>query len=322
MSQSELDFQERKRIEAFEIWIWRKLLRVPWTDKRQAYFGHIMRGNGLKEMLILEKNEAAQLAQTKEGCVDIESPDSILVHTNIKVLFSDSLPKPAFCNQPAFHVNLLTKHTFASLPPLYQYRLVQLLPPVDRAAVGTDCSVRLPPSALNNEFFTRAASEWRDRLADGEFTPRTSNGSRWRLRESWPSWIPGRLVAMASEIMDLSHEEAIRSMITSNSYQGLTASPHTVYQALEESRGSKPHSPIEQFLAQRGFWERGDELQYASLEHPTHALLDSGPEIWLGQSILRIFSLWRYSLTSLALCGRALSSIKIKLWTNLISIRS
>ncbi|UYV67519.1 SEC61G [Cordylochernes scorpioides] len=42
-----------------------------------------------------------------------------------------------------------------------------------------------------------------------------------------------------------------------------------------------PTPPIEQFFAQRGFWERGDELQYASLEHPTHALLDSGPEIWL-----------------------------------------
>ncbi|UYV67638.1 hypothetical protein LAZ67_5001416 [Cordylochernes scorpioides] len=42
-----------------------------------------------------------------------------------------------------------------------------------------------------------------------------------------------------------------------------------------------PTPPIVQFLAQRGFWERGDELQYASLEHPTHALLDSGPEIWL-----------------------------------------
>ncbi|UYV84325.1 hypothetical protein LAZ67_X001847 [Cordylochernes scorpioides] len=42
-----------------------------------------------------------------------------------------------------------------------------------------------------------------------------------------------------------------------------------------------PTPPIEPFLAQRGFWERGDELQYASLEHPTHALLDSGPEIWL-----------------------------------------
>ncbi|UYV83694.1 IKK1 [Cordylochernes scorpioides] len=36
-----------------------------------------------------------------------------------------------------------------------------------------------------------------------------------------------------------------------------------------------PTPPIEQFLAQRGFWERGDELQYVSLEHPTHALLDS-----------------------------------------------
>ncbi|UYV84978.1 PQLC1 [Cordylochernes scorpioides] len=42
-----------------------------------------------------------------------------------------------------------------------------------------------------------------------------------------------------------------------------------------------PTPPIEQFLAQQGFWERVDELQYASLEHPTHALLDSGPEIWL-----------------------------------------
>ncbi|UYV84636.1 hypothetical protein LAZ67_X002928 [Cordylochernes scorpioides] len=42
-----------------------------------------------------------------------------------------------------------------------------------------------------------------------------------------------------------------------------------------------PTPPIEQFLAQRGFWERGDVLQYASLEHLTHALLDSGPEVWL-----------------------------------------
>ncbi|UYV76771.1 hypothetical protein LAZ67_14001985 [Cordylochernes scorpioides] len=42
-----------------------------------------------------------------------------------------------------------------------------------------------------------------------------------------------------------------------------------------------PTPPIEQFLAQQGFWERGDELKYASLEHPTHALLNSGPEIWL-----------------------------------------
>ncbi|UYV81587.1 hypothetical protein LAZ67_20001605 [Cordylochernes scorpioides] len=59
------------------------------------------------------------------------------------------------------------------------------------------------------------------------------------------------------------------------------ASPHTVYQALEETRGSKPHSSNRAVLSSTRFWERCDELQYASLEHPTHALLDSGPEIWL-----------------------------------------
>lgn len=57
---------------------------------------------------------AAQLEQTKEGCIDLETPDSILVSTNLR--------------------SLLNKHTFSSLPPLYQYKLMQLLPSVDRAA--------------------------------------------------------------------------------------------------------------------------------------------------------------------------------------------
>lgn len=55
---------------------------------------------------------AAQLEQTKEGCIDLETPDSILVNTVLK--------------------NLLNKSTFASLPLLYQNKLVQLLPDVDR----------------------------------------------------------------------------------------------------------------------------------------------------------------------------------------------
>lgn len=59
---------------------------------------------------------AAQLEQTKEGCIDLETPDSILVNTNLRAL--------------------LNKHTFSSLPPLYQYKLVQLLPDVDRAGVA------------------------------------------------------------------------------------------------------------------------------------------------------------------------------------------
>jgi len=59
---------------------------------------------------------AAQLEQTKEGCIDLETPDSILVNTNLRAL--------------------LNKHTFSSLPPLYQCKLVQLLPDVDRAGVA------------------------------------------------------------------------------------------------------------------------------------------------------------------------------------------
>ncbi|CAH1391600.1 unnamed protein product [Nezara viridula] len=56
---------------------------------------------------------AAQLEQTKEGCVDLETPDSILVNSNL----------------------------------------------------------RLSGSGLNNEFFARACLDWRERLAEGEFTP-------------------------------------------------------------------------------------------------------------------------------------------------------
>lgn len=67
---------------------------------------------------------AAQLEQTKEGCIDLETPDSILVQTNLR--------------------DLLNKHTFSSLPPLYQYKLVQLLPHVDRIPVSaqSDCVYR------------------------------------------------------------------------------------------------------------------------------------------------------------------------------------
>ena len=59
--------KERKKIDAFELWMWRKILRVPWTEKRTnfsvleegkpkrsleattlrlklRYFGHIMSG--------------------------------------------------------------------------------------------------------------------------------------------------------------------------------------------------------------------------------------------------------------------------------------
>ena len=72
---------EHKRIDAFELWCWRRLLRVPWTARRSnqlilkvinpeysleglmlklklQYFGHLMRrADSLEKTLMLEKTE-------------------------------------------------------------------------------------------------------------------------------------------------------------------------------------------------------------------------------------------------------------------------
>ena len=70
---------ECRRIDAFELWCWRRLFRVPWTARRSnqsilkelspeypleglmlklQYFGRLMRGtNSLKKTLILAKTE-------------------------------------------------------------------------------------------------------------------------------------------------------------------------------------------------------------------------------------------------------------------------
>ena len=70
---------ERQRIDAFELWCWRRLLRVSWTARRSnqsilkainpeysleglklklQYFGHLMgRANSLEKTLMLGKTE-------------------------------------------------------------------------------------------------------------------------------------------------------------------------------------------------------------------------------------------------------------------------
>ena len=72
---------ERRRIDAFELWCWRRLLRVPWTARRSnqsiikeispeysleglmlklklEYFGHLMRrADSLEKTLMLGKTE-------------------------------------------------------------------------------------------------------------------------------------------------------------------------------------------------------------------------------------------------------------------------
>ena len=80
---------EHQRIDAFELWYWRRLLRVPWTARRSnqsilkeinpeysleglmlklklQYFGHLMRRNdSLEKILILGKEKGT----TKDGMV-------------------------------------------------------------------------------------------------------------------------------------------------------------------------------------------------------------------------------------------------------------
>lgn len=135
---------------------------------------------------------AAQLQQTREGCIDLETPDSILVDANLRAL--------------------LNKHTFSILPPLYQFKLIQLLPQVDRPTLsaednedgeeggGSSSGIRLSSSSLNNEFFARACLEWRDRLSEGEFTPDNQMKLRseadrergkvdpWKVKHFEPFW--------------------------------------------------------------------------------------------------------------------------------------
>ncbi|XP_013420611.1 polycomb protein Asx isoform X2 [Lingula anatina] len=103
---------------------------------------------------------AAQLEQTKEGCIDLETPDSILTNVNLRAL--------------------INKHTFTMLPPAYQYKLLQLLPECDKTVMA-DGSLRLSSTALNNEFFNKGCHEWRERLSEGEFTP--ENQQRIKVEE-------------------------------------------------------------------------------------------------------------------------------------------
>ena len=85
---------ERRRIDAFELWCWRRLLRVPWTARRSnqsilkeispeysleglmlklklQYFGHLMlRTDSLEKTLILRKIEGGRRGQQRMRWLD------------------------------------------------------------------------------------------------------------------------------------------------------------------------------------------------------------------------------------------------------------
>ena len=84
---------ERGRIDAFELWCWRRLLRVPWTAKRSnqsilkeinpgislegmmlklklQYFGHLMRrADSFEKTLMLGKIEGRKRRTTEDEMV-------------------------------------------------------------------------------------------------------------------------------------------------------------------------------------------------------------------------------------------------------------
>ena len=85
---------ERRRIDAFELWCWRRLMRVPWTERRSnqsilkeispeysleglmlklklQYFGHLVqRADSLEKTLMLGKNEDRRREQQRMRWLD------------------------------------------------------------------------------------------------------------------------------------------------------------------------------------------------------------------------------------------------------------
>jgi len=93
-------------------------------------------------------NTVDQLKRTKEGKIDLQSPESIAATISLKSFLSNDM--------------------FKQLPPSYQYQLMMLLPDVDRIK-DKDNIVRMSPNALTNEFFAKACLEWQEKLIEGEF---------------------------------------------------------------------------------------------------------------------------------------------------------
>ena len=85
---------EHQRIDAFELWCWRRLLRVPWSAKRSnqsilkeispgcsleglmlklklQYFGHLMwRADSSEKTLMLGKTESRRRGRQRMRCLD------------------------------------------------------------------------------------------------------------------------------------------------------------------------------------------------------------------------------------------------------------
>ncbi|KAM6912931.1 putative Polycomb group protein ASXL2 isoform 2-T2 [Xenentodon cancila] len=149
---------------------------------------------------------AGQIKRTK--CkIDVETPDSILVNTNLRAI--------------------INKHTFSVLPPDCQQKLLKLLPEVDRQAC-LDGLLKITSSALNNEFFTSAAQSWKERLSEGEFTPELQLRMRQEIEKEKKveHWKEAFFESYYGENSGLSYEES--KELTKADLHQKSHSPHSL----------------------------------------------------------------------------------------------
>ncbi|KAK4476004.1 hypothetical protein MN116_001238 [Schistosoma mekongi] len=162
-------------------------------SSRQRQFSGFTSGCNMRTAATKRKQSSVVL-----DTLDLENPDSLLTKVNLKLL--------------------INRETFSSLPVDVQQMLSQLLPLFDHCremsldnsvliddndyspsplSSGVESSehsnaVWLHPTALNNEFFTKALQDFSNRQAKGEFTPRIRNraglrahvGNRYRYSSS------------------------------------------------------------------------------------------------------------------------------------------
>ncbi|KAM5222398.1 putative Polycomb group protein ASXL3 isoform 2-T2 [Ctenodactylus gundi] len=171
----------------------------------------------------LKKSGLGHLKWTKAEDIDIETPGSILVNTNLRAL--------------------INKHTFASLPQHFQQYLLLLLPEVDRQ-MGSDGILRLSASALNNEFFAYAAQGWKQRLAEGEFTPEMQLRIRQEIEKEkkMEPWKEKFFERFYGEKLGMSREESMK-LTSGSSSDGAEGSSSCGASGL---MGSSAQTPLEE----------------------------------------------------------------------------
>uniref|UniRef100_UPI00398EA5B5 putative Polycomb group protein ASXL3 n=1 Tax=Pristiophorus japonicus TaxID=55135 RepID=UPI00398EA5B5 len=175
----------------------------------------------------LKRSCSGQLKRTRGEEIDVETPGSILVNTNLRAL--------------------INKHTFASLPHHFQQQLLILLPEVDRQ-VGCDGISRLSASALNNEFFAYAAQGWKERLAEGEFTPEMQLRIRQEIEKEKKveQWKEKFFEQYYGEKLGITQEEAMKLESVKDSFENQAShsfsAQHIISGPCQITSGSKCES--------------------------------------------------------------------------------